>query len=297
MASMLEKADVKVALVLISTRDHGFVRETNPVSSQFNYVICVATVDDKKYLLDATEKLLPAGILPQRCINGNGFMVSKDGFQWVPLQSTVKSRIAVNADLNLDESGELEGKVLVDRGGYDALVSRKKYFNKDENEYVKDFVGNRSWEVSKTEFESFKDTDKPLKENYELKITDHVVSTPDALYFNPLVMLKIDENPFKLESREYPVDYGSGFDRMYLCKLSIPKGYHIDEIPQPKVIVLPSGAGRYTYSVVKSENGLVIVSNLQINKSIFSQLEYPNLREFYNQLVAKQAEQIVLKKN
>ena len=31
-------------------------------------------------------------------------------------------------------------------------------------------------------------------------------------------------------------------------------------------------------------------------RSIFDQTEYPNLREFYNQVVAKQAEQIVLKK-
>lgn len=296
LASMLDKTDIKVAPVLISTRDHGFIRETTPVSSQFNYVICVAMVGDKKYLLDATEKLLPTGILPQRCINGSGFMVAKDKFEWVPLQSTVKSRIVVNADLILDELGELEGKLIVDRVGYDALVSRKKYFSKEESEYVKEFVGNRSWEVSKSKFEGTKEIDMPLKENYDLKITDHVVTTPDALYLNPLVMLRIDENPFKLESREYPVDYGSVFDRMYLCKLSIPKGFQVDEIPQPKVIVLPAGAGRYTYSVVQNDSGIVIVSNLQINKSIFSQLEYPNLREFYNQLVAKQAEQIVLKK-
>jgi len=35
---------------------------------------------------------------------------------------------------------------------------------------------------------------------------------------------------------------------------------------------------------------------LQINKSLFIQDEYPHLREFYNRVVAKQAEQIVLKK-
>jgi hypothetical protein len=36
---------------------------------------------------------------------------------------------------------------------------------------------------------------------------------------------------------------------------------------------------------------------MSINKGVFAQDEYPNLREFYNQMVAKQAEQIVLKKN
>jgi hypothetical protein len=35
---------------------------------------------------------------------------------------------------------------------------------------------------------------------------------------------------------------------------------------------------------------------MQINKNLFPQDEYPNLREFYSQVVAKQTEQIVLKK-
>jgi hypothetical protein len=39
-----------------------------------------------------------------------------------------------------------------------------------------------------------------------------------------------------------------------------------------------------------------ITSHLQINKSLFIQDEYPHLREFYTRVVAKQTEQIVLKK-
>jgi len=63
-----------------------------------------------------------------------------------------------------------------------------------------------------------------------------------------------------------------------------------------KVLALPGNAGRYTYSVTQVGNLINVVSNFQINKSIFTQGEYPGLREFYNQVVAKQAEEIVLKK-
>lgn len=44
------------------------------------------------------------------------------------------------------------------------------------------------------------------------------------------------------------------------------------------------------------DNYLLISSNFSVNRILFSQEEYPLLREFYNQVVAKQAEQIVLKK-
>ncbi len=55
MASMLDKAGIEAHPVLISTRDHGFIRQNMPVVSQFNYVLCLAKVGDKNILLDATD--------------------------------------------------------------------------------------------------------------------------------------------------------------------------------------------------------------------------------------------------
>ena len=295
LASMLDKADIKVSPVLLSTRDHGFVREATPISSQFNYVICMATIGDKSMLLDATEKLLPSGVLPERCLNGSGFVVSKDGYKWVKLQSA-KSRTVVNADLSLSSTGDLKGKLQIDRGGYEGLASRKRYLSKDEPQYVKDFLAGRSWEITKTEINNANEINLPLKEIYEITVNEHVVSTPDALYFNPLILQRIDVNPFKLETREYPVDYSSAFERIYTCRIAMPEGYVVDELPKSKVLTLPANAAKFTYSVTQAGSFLSIVSNFQINQSLFSQLEYPNLREFYNQVVAKQAEQIVLKK-
>jgi uncharacterized pyridoxamine 5'-phosphate oxidase family protein len=85
-------------------------------------------------------------------------------------------------------------------------------------------------------------------------------------------------------------------EKMYLCKIVIPAGYVVDELPQPKVIALPGNAGRYSYSLTQQGNIINVVSNFQINKSLFAQNEYPYLKEMYNQVIAKQAEQIVLKK-
>jgi hypothetical protein len=83
---------------------------------------------------------------------------------------------------------------------------------------------------------------------------------------------------------------------MYFCKITIPEGYVVDELPQSKILVLPNNAARYTLSTSQMGNVVSLTSNIQINKTLFIQDEYLNLREFYNQIVAKQAEQIVLKK-
>ncbi len=296
LACMLDKANVTVHPVIISTRDHGFVREASPISTQFNYVLCMAVVGEKQILLDATDGLLPATALPERCLNGNGFAIKKEGYGWVPLRAAGKSRTSVSANVKINADGTLEGKVGIDRHGYHAQLMRKKYFAKGEEEYVKDFIGSKVWQVAKSEIKNTKEVTEPLKETYEVSIEQHADVSGDHIYLNPFLMLREEENPFKITERKYPVDYGSAHEKIYMCAFTIPEGYSIDEMPQGKVYTLPENAAKFTFNVGKNGNQIMITSMLQINRSIFSQEEYPSLREFYNMIVAKQAEQIVLKK-
>ena len=296
LASMLEKASIDVLPVLLSTRDHGFVRETIPISSQFNYVICRAKMGDKVILLDATDKLLPVGTLPIRVLNGNGLVIAKEGHSWVSLQPAGRSRFVTNAEFVLSDD-ELKGKIKFEHTGYRALAQRKKYLGKGEADYLKALQEEYSMEVAKSEFANIKELQDPFKESHDVVIHDQVTASGDMLYFNPLLTLRIEENPFKSETRMYPVNYGSGFENLVISKFTLPEGYAVEEMPQNKVLTLPGNAGRFTYSLTQFGNSIQVLSNLQISRSLFVQGEdYLKLREFYNQVVVKHAEQVVLKK-
>jgi hypothetical protein len=296
MGSMLEKIGLEVYPVLISTRNNGFIREMTPVSSQFNYSVILAKIGDKQYLLDVTEKLLPFGMLPERCLNGKGFVVSKAGHSWVDLSAPERSRLIYSVEGKLTEEASLEGKLTLERTGYFAARDRKQYLAKEETEYVKNLTDVHQIEVLKSEFSNAKELANSFKEVHDVVATDRANVASNTIYFNPVFFNKVKENPFKSEDRKYPVDFGLSFDQMYILKLTIPDGYVVDEAPQPKVIGLPGGAGRFTYSFTQMGNTVSLINNLQINKSVFNQDEYASLREFYNQVVAKQAEQVVLKK-
>jgi len=293
---MLEKAEINVSPVLLSTRDHGFVREQMPVSSQFNYVVCLVQLGDKSVLLDATDKFLPIGMLPERCLNGNGFVVSKDGFRWVSLQPTTKTKTIYSTDLKLAESGELSGSLKVDMTGYNSADARRLFLTKGEKDYLKTFTEGHSWSLPKSEFQNVNEIQLPFKETHEIVINEHITDAGNTIYLSPFILTKVDENPFKQEKRNYPVDFGHATDEMYLAKITIPEGYAVDELPKSKMLLLPENGAKYIYNVAQTGNTINITSSLSINKSIFTQIEYPNLREFYSQIVAKHAEQIVLKK-
>lgn len=296
LASMLEKAGFEVDMVLLSTRDHGFIRKPYPMSRQLNYVVCRLLVGDKFVFLDATEKYIPIDFLPERCLNGEGLLVSNKNTGWVSLAPKAKAKSTITAELALNEDAELNGTITYLKDGYDAIATRKQILSKGQDEYVKDFSKRKSWSVENSSFENTETFDKALKEHHSISLNDHATSGGDVVYINPFIESQFVENPFKTEKREYPVDYGSPQDKTYMCKITLPENYEVDELPQSKVVALPGNAARFLYNVSQLGNTINITSSFQINKALFIQDEYPNIREFYNIVVAKQAEQIVLKR-
>lgn len=296
LASMLEKAGIQVTPVMLSTRSNGLLRIATPVVNQFNYVICLVEAGGKSWLLDATEKLLPIGMLPERCLNGQGFAIAKQGFQWVPLDTKVKTRSVTSGEFTISESGELLGKLKVDCNGYAALRNRKKYLLNGETEFLKSFVGSHQWEVKSTAITNATEIQNNFTQEHELVVNENIMVAGDVIYLDPFLHSSQKENPFKSEVRQYPVDFGSPMEETFFLKLTVPDNYTVDELPESRLISLPENAARYIYNVMQTGDQITVTSMFYINRSLFTQLDYPNLREFYNQVVAKQAEQIVLKK-
>jgi len=298
LASMLEKAGIPVHMVLCSTKDHGMIRKDYPMSRQFNYVVCLATANGKQIWLDATDKLLPVNVLPVRCLNGEGLLVRKEDTEtWVPMGSQAKAKTVVIADLKLTPEGTLNGKLTYSHDGYNALSVRKKFKDAgSEEEFVKQFLKSKSWNVTRREFQNMRDNSLPAKENYEVNIEDHIDDAGDMLYINPFVCQKIDSNPFPSESRQFPVSFESSKEDVYTLKLIIPPGYKVEELPQSKMLNLPGNSARYVYNVNHNGDMVTVTSALSINKDFFTQEEYASLRELYSMVVAKQSQQIVLRK-
>jgi hypothetical protein len=296
LASMLEKVNISVEMVLLSTRDHGFIRREYPMTSQFNYVICSVVLGDKRILLDATDRYLPMGILPERCLNGEGLLISTAGPRWIPIEPKAKSRTVINTALVLTATGGLKGNVKYTHEGYAAREFRQAYFTKGEKEYIKNFLADKTWEVESTEFKNQSDINQGVEQFHSVDISEHATVAGTMIYINPFVAGQAKENIFKPETRVYPVDFGRPEEKTYICRIAIPDGYVVESLPKSGMLVMPENGARYTYSITQTGNQLSVVSILQINKSMFVMDEYPHLREFYGELVAKQAEQIVLKR-
>jgi len=284
--------------VLVSTRSHGLIRKDFAISKQFNDVIALAYFgDNKQVLLDATDRYVPVGVLPVPCLNGTGRVVSKQRGRWVPLKPTTKSENLVQTSMVLAPSGELSGKIKFVSKGYASYKSRKSKLINGEEKYIENVKEhNKDWTIANYSFAEDEGPTKPFTREYELASLDGTNMAGDLIMFNPMFGQQLKKNPFKLEQREYPVDFAYPEKTTYMLVLKIPEGYEVDELPKSTAVALPDRNGKFSFSVNQQGNMLNIVSIYEINKPMFSQLEYPSLKQFFQIIVNKQAEQVVLKR-
>ena len=293
--SMMEKAGLNVNMVVLSTRGNGTIDQKIPSLNQFDYVICEVVMKDGEILVDATDELLPFDMLPPNCYNQLGFLVGTSQFGWTPIPQKYRKKVLFDATVTFNENRGLTGKLKSYKDGYAAYEVRRKYRDGGETNYKID-LGNSLWHVDKYEIKNIETIDKPIEETCEVSIDEYVIASDDKIYFNPHLFLREEANPFVADTRLYPINFDDLIDNTVVCTLVIPEGYVVEEVPENKAIVLSGNAAKCTFSTTVTGNKIMVMSKLIFNKNFFLPSEYVGLKEFYAKLVAKKAENIVLKK-
>jgi hypothetical protein len=299
LVAALNSAGLNTEAVLLSTREHGIVNKLYPVESDFNYVVAKVNIGDKSYLLDATDPMLPFGLLPLDCINDQGRVMSMDKpSYWIDLVASEKKTRTYALDLTLQEDGKIKGTMINYSSGYEAFEKRKaiKRYN-TVDEYV-DALDNRLKKIKilKSDIKNLDSLDKPLVEKYEIEIDIYNDLNRNRLSFNPFLIDRIAENPFKLQERSYPVDRGAAYDDKFVLNLHLPSQFTIETTPQNIALSMPAQGGRFLVNYSPIEDGITFSHVTQFNKSIYMPDEYPYLKELYNKIVQAESAEIVFKR-
>ncbi len=299
LVALLKEMGIDADPVIISTRSNGTIHPAQIMLGQFNYVIASVKIGDNIYLMDATEKTCSSNMLMPRCINGQGRVISEIRQGWIDLNSTQRYEHTTFSQVALTGDGIIKGKIENIYGNYAALDKRMTIkAKKDEEEYIRSIEdSHKGMHIQNYKMNGLDSLHKSFIESWEADIQDVVLSAGNLLSFTPLVFARWESNPFRLEERSFPVDFI--YPRTYkdIITYELPEGYTIDEKPADIVLALPDGKTRFTYRIVAKEKSLQAMSTLNISKSTYSAEEYKLLKEFFNQMVQKQAEKIVLKKS
>ncbi|WP_117879475.1 transglutaminase domain-containing protein [Aureibaculum luteum] len=296
LVAMLREANLKANPVLISTRDHGI--PFFPTQEGFNYVIAGVETSNGIVLLDATEKYSTPNVLPLRDLNWNGRLVREDGSSnEVSLFPIEEAKEMVYVMAEIDDEGILIG---TERSSYNnllALKTRANQNNTSENDLIAKFEkDNDNIEISEFKANNKNDIYKPISYQFDFESDNQVEIIGDKIYFTPLFFHTEKENPFKLDVRQFPIDFGTPFQEKFNITLKLPEGYKVESMPESIAYSTPEDNGSYTFLCKITGNNLQISSVLHMKTSIIASQNYGAIKEFYKQMISKQSEKVVLSK-
>lgn len=294
--NMLHDAGIAADPIILATRDRGYIPSNIPIRSRLNYVVVKASIDGKMVMLDATDPLRPAGMLPFDCMNGKGWKVLHYG-EWTDLRSNESFSSVHTCFITIADSGYVHSETSETLDGYSALNERRAIQGigiEQARKLAMNTSGDRL--VKNWEIQNLDSLYNPLLIKETVDYKNIVEKAGNNLIMNPFSAVQTLEDPFVQEKRLYPVDFGCPLSVKYNFTIFIPEGYEVTGIPKPENLALPNGDARFVLQSEFQNNKISISCSLLIRKTIYSVKEYPSLKEFYTLFSRKQSEYIVLRK-
>jgi hypothetical protein len=289
LVAALRQAGLESYPVVLSTRGHGVPHPVYPSYNDFNYVVASFIQDGTIYLLDATWDY-PFGLLPERCLNGQGYVVTPNGGQWVNLNSNAYLSTDYKTTVGISD-GVITLSMKAKHTNHSAIYKLNEILNDGKDEFAENLTDSYSeWEVENL----------AIPENIENGQLFYEISLSNAidkanLYLNPFMDGVFNENPFNREDRYSPIDFVYNYKLSSSTELTLPDGYSV-ELPESMEVALPDDAGVFKYSVINEGRNITLTSEFILSKIRYSPAEYSQIKEFFDTMVEKNNEVIVLKK-
>lgn len=296
--NMLKAAGFEAYAVLIRKRDDGFPTLLYPVITDFNYLVVKIILDEKTYYLDITDSYLPFGMLPKKALNYYGRVMDfENESDWDNIMMGSLSTQTIFLQYELNSEGKLTLKISDKTNGFFGVSKRKEISKHSETDYLKEFENELSNDNNAivTNYKKYNETDpeKMLFENFEVEFEDNLDGK--QLFLKPLNEWVISKNPFKLEERSYPVDFGYPYSIVVKALIKADESYEFSHIPE-NVSYDYKNLMKLEMKVLNQGSNLTLDLSFYVYKSIFDPEEYQEVKKMFGELASIANTDIILKK-
>ena len=275
--------------VMAATRNRGFPTKVHPVLSDFNYFFVQLELEDEKYFLDATEKNLDFGRLPYRALNEYARLMDfENGSEWINIIPKNYSNQFYRDSIKINPDGTSTGYSIQVFNGYNALNLRNKIENLNKNELFSKATSHPATTYSdQVEILNKNDLDENLEIKFSLKNNTQKIG--DKIYINPFNFKFFDSNPFKLEKRTYPIDFGYKDAYIYSVQIEIPEGFKVGALPESKNIQVDGNVASLNFSSRQTSDRIINVNcRIRFSYASYPAEYYEGLKKFFDNIMEVQ---------
>ncbi len=268
-----------------------------PSPAQFDHVITLVTLGDRKIFLDSTPEVAPFGLLSYQIRKKKALWVPADGNAKVietPADSPVPNQQLMTVDGKVNDVGTLTANIQFTFRGDSELMFRSTFRNAPESDYKK-IAGNLGLkgDASDVVISNPADTNTPFTLKYTLSIPNFMAwssKTPSILVPLPQVGIPDvddddDDQPAEIQLA------GSPIESDFKLRLEVPEKYSVG-LPLPATVKRDYGMYSVTYQ--KDKNIITAERHLVLNLRDLPKQRLGDFLAFRRIVASDQAQQISL---
>ena len=288
---LLNACGIEAYPVLISTRENGKIKYNYPFSHFFNYVLIAAKIDGNTILSDATDSHCSNNRIPPYCINDQGLIINKEKVEWVSLECKTPSRLNTILQMNVSDTGWLS-TISRNATEYSALYFRNTYG--DDKDKLIEKIRDEGYMLidSSLNINNPENNSEPYLMKFRISDKNEMVN--NKIYISPFLNECFSDNPLKQKTRTYPIDMTYPKIRTYNSIITIPVDYKTVYLPENSMI--DNELFQMSYFVTSDKNKINVSFSYYFKKSVYTTDQYSIIKSYFNDIVKKGNEKIVLSK-
>ncbi len=294
--NLLKDVGIEAYPMLCSTRDHGRVYSAYPLLSQFNSLVVYAAIDEKVYILDASDKYNPSHLIPFDVLGSDAFLVDKEKSGFMQLwDSRYNKKNFISISGNIGDDDQLVGESNIISYDY-ARNPRVKSLKDGKDKFTSKYLTEDQSNL-KIEGLEIKNSDiDTLALEQKFKFSKSISGSGDFKYFTLNMFSGFDNNPFLDDLRQSNIEFGYNQYYMMMGSIGIPENCQFEELPKNMMMIMPDTSIVLKRIMEVSNNRLNYRITIEFKRPNYDKTEYEEFKEFYKKLFGTLSEQIVYKK-
>ena len=284
----------------VSDRRNYFFSPNTMDGRRLDANVVVVKLDGRNQFFDPGSAFTPFGMLPWDETGVKGIKLDKEGGVW--LQTDIPdsnfSGIERKADLKLDLSGDLEGKVVVTYSGLEAAqrrVEENLVDDTDRKKYLEDDLRGAipvACDVELTNHPDWQNSDSNLVAEFSLKVGGWAAGAGKRAMLPVGLFSAPEKHLFDHADRTHPIYFEYPFRRNDDIRIELPSGWQVSTVPQPQKIDVKAIV--YTTTTNNDKGTLHLDRKLNVDILLLPQENYGTLRKVFQSVRTGDEQQVIL---
>ena len=294
--AMLRDAGIQSKPILLRTRPQGRLPFWPTVDKLNTFVVAAYSFDGIPHYLDGSIEYGDVNILPSSLMVPQAIAFDEaNPALFVDLSNIGKTTTAYNINVTIHPDGNFEGTRQASYSGQSASNFKRRMSNeKDSLDTMQ--KTEEKYNISIKQCKTHKTKGLGSKCNEQIDFSGEFLTNDDHIYLNPMIFPDETETPFTNTTRKFPVEFPYAQLVSINATLTIPEGYLVEELPQSARVTMNQNELTFNYIIRQKENKVTIQYRASINTPFIASEQYEELRSFWEEMVNRNNQQIVLKK-